>query len=85
MIFEIAEGGWEAKGEKRLPAIRYVGIRTGDPERLANFYQSALPIREVRRVTAPGGEAIRHLSLGRHDSTGTTKKFQRRVKADSNA
>jgi catechol 2,3-dioxygenase-like lactoylglutathione lyase family enzyme len=56
MIFEIAEGGWEAKGEKRLPAIRYVGIRTGDPERLANFYQSALPIKEVRRVTAPGGE-----------------------------
>jgi len=56
MIFEIAEGGWEAGGEKRLPAIRYVGIRTGDPERLANFYQSALPIKEVRRVTAPSAE-----------------------------
>ena len=51
LIFEIAEGGWEAGGEKRLPAIRYVGIQTSDPEKLANFYQSALPIKEVRRVT----------------------------------
>ena len=57
MIFEIAEGGWEAGGPKRLPAIRYVGIRSDDPEKLANFYQAALPIREVRRVTGPGGEA----------------------------
>jgi catechol 2,3-dioxygenase-like lactoylglutathione lyase family enzyme len=57
IIFEIAEGGWEAGGEKRVPAIRYVGIRTDDPENLANFYQSALPIKEVRRVTAAGGEA----------------------------
>jgi catechol 2,3-dioxygenase-like lactoylglutathione lyase family enzyme len=57
MIFEIAEGGWEAGGEKRLPAIRYVGIETSDPERLANFYQSALPIREVRRVTGQNSQA----------------------------
>ncbi|HET8562865.1 MAG TPA: VOC family protein [Candidatus Binatia bacterium] len=56
VIFEIAEGGWEAGGEKRLPAIRYVGIRTSDPERLANFYQSALPIREVRRITTQNSE-----------------------------
>ena len=56
IIFEIAEGGWEAGGEKRLPAIRYVGIRSGDPERLANFYQAALPIKEVRRVTAQSAE-----------------------------
>ena len=56
MIFEIAEGGWEVGGEKRLPAIRYVGIQTSNPERLANFYQSALPIREVRRVAAQSGE-----------------------------
>jgi catechol 2,3-dioxygenase-like lactoylglutathione lyase family enzyme len=57
IIFEIAEVGWEAGGEKRLPAIRYVGIRTEDPTNLANFYQSALPIKEVRRVTAPSGGA----------------------------
>src|SRR5918992_5374642 len=56
IIFEIAEGGWEAGGAKRLPAIRYVGIRTDDPEKLANFYQAALPIREVRRVRGPAGE-----------------------------
>jgi catechol 2,3-dioxygenase-like lactoylglutathione lyase family enzyme len=56
IIFEIAEGGWEALGEKRLPAIKYVGIRTNDPANLANFYQSALPIKEVRRVSAPSGE-----------------------------
>jgi catechol 2,3-dioxygenase-like lactoylglutathione lyase family enzyme len=56
MIFEIAEGGWETGGAKRLPAIRYVGIRSDDPEKLANFYQAALPIREVRRVREPAGE-----------------------------
>lgn len=56
MIFEIAEGGWEAGGEKRLPAIRYVGIRTDDPESLANFYRAALPINEVRRLSAAGAE-----------------------------
>lgn len=56
-IFEIAEGGWEAGGEKRLPAIRYVGVRTRDPENLAEFYQSALPIREARRITGSSGEA----------------------------
>ena len=56
-IFEIAEGGWEAGGPERLPAIRYVGIRSEDPERLASFYKSALPIREVNRVTDPTGEA----------------------------
>jgi predicted enzyme related to lactoylglutathione lyase/catechol 2,3-dioxygenase-like lactoylglutathione lyase family enzyme len=56
-IFEIAEGGWEAGGPERLPAIRYVGIRSEDPERLASFYKSALPISEVNRVTDPTGEA----------------------------
>jgi catechol 2,3-dioxygenase-like lactoylglutathione lyase family enzyme len=56
-IFEIAEGGWEAGGPERLPAIRYVGIRSEDPERLATFYKSALPISEVNRVTDPTGEA----------------------------
>ena len=56
-IFEIAAGGWEAGGPERLPAIRYVGIRSEDPERLASFYKSALPIREVNRVTDPTGEA----------------------------
>jgi catechol 2,3-dioxygenase-like lactoylglutathione lyase family enzyme len=53
MIFEIAQGGWEAGGEQRLPAIRYVGIQTADPERLAGFYQSALPITGVRKVHSP--------------------------------
>jgi catechol 2,3-dioxygenase-like lactoylglutathione lyase family enzyme len=56
-IFEIAEGGWEAGGPKRLPAIRYVGIRSEDPARLANFYRSALPVTELNRVTGPTGEA----------------------------
>jgi catechol 2,3-dioxygenase-like lactoylglutathione lyase family enzyme len=56
-VFEIAEGGWEAGGEKRLPALRYVGIRTADPEKLANFYQSALPVKEVQRIPPRGAEA----------------------------
>ena len=61
MIFEIAEGGWEAGGENRLPAIRYVGIRTDDPEKLATFYRAALPIDKVR---APGSASSIFLSAG---------------------
>jgi len=57
MVFEIAEGGWEAGGPKRLPSIRYVGIRTEDPEKLASFYRSALPIKEIRRVPGPDAKA----------------------------
>jgi catechol 2,3-dioxygenase-like lactoylglutathione lyase family enzyme len=57
MIFEIAEGGWEAGGEKRLPAIRYVGVRTDDPQKLATFYRSALPIEKLRGVGAAGTPA----------------------------
>lgn len=63
-IFEIAEGGWEAGGEKRLPAIRYVGIQTRDPDRLANFYQSALTIGEIRRVAQNSESAAIFLSAG---------------------
>jgi catechol 2,3-dioxygenase-like lactoylglutathione lyase family enzyme len=64
-IFEIAEGGWEAGGEKRLPAIRYVGIRTENPENLANFYKAALPIKEVRRLAGEDSQpAAIFLSAG---------------------
>lgn len=63
IIFEIAEGGWEAGGAERLPAIRYVGIRSEDPDRLASFYQTALPISETNRVTDPTG-AARAIFLG---------------------
>jgi len=74
IVFEIAEGGWEAGGEKRLPAIRYVGIRSEDPERLASFYQSALPIRETSRVTDRTGAAgAIFLSAGK-TSLGLLKK-----------
>ncbi|HEU4344571.1 MAG TPA: VOC family protein, partial [Candidatus Binatia bacterium] len=34
-----------------------VGIRARDLENLADFYQSALPIREARRVIGSSGEA----------------------------
>ena len=65
MIFEIAAGGWEAGGEKRLPAIRYVGIQTDDPERLENFYRSALPLSKVRKVNSPtAGTTAIFLSAG---------------------
>jgi catechol 2,3-dioxygenase-like lactoylglutathione lyase family enzyme len=74
MVFEIAEGGWEAQGPKRLPAIRYVGIQSDDPEKLANFYQTALPIREVRRVSGPaGGASAIFLSAG-NTALGLLKK-----------
>ncbi|HUC97986.1 MAG TPA: VOC family protein, partial [Candidatus Polarisedimenticolaceae bacterium] len=74
IIFEIAEGGWEAGGAERLPAIRYVGIRSDDPERLASFYQSALPITEANRVTdSTGGARAIFLSAGK-TALGLLKK-----------
>jgi catechol 2,3-dioxygenase-like lactoylglutathione lyase family enzyme len=64
-IFEIAQGGWEAPGPNRLPAVRFVGIASADPENLARFYQAALPLEEVRRVQGPNGEpAAIFLSAG---------------------
>src|ERR1041385_7800575 len=56
LIFEIAEGGWEAGGIKRLPALKYAGIRTDDPEKMASFYQAVLPIKELARAKGSGSE-----------------------------
>ena len=56
LIFEIAEGGWEAGGIKRLPAMKYAGIRTDDPEKMARFYEKVLPVREVRRTGNAGSD-----------------------------
>ncbi|HEY7166554.1 MAG TPA: VOC family protein [Candidatus Binatia bacterium] len=58
LIFEIAEGGWEAVGAKRLPAMKYAGIRTDDPEKMASFYQTVLPIKEVSRTGSAESRAI---------------------------
>jgi catechol 2,3-dioxygenase-like lactoylglutathione lyase family enzyme len=76
MVFEIAEGGWEAGGEKRLPAVRYVGIRTADPEWLADFYQSALPIKEIRRVAAPNGQPSAIFLSAGTTALGLLKSFE---------
>ena len=74
-IFEIAAGGWDAVGEERLPAIRYLGIRTSDPESLGNFYRSALPLTNVRKVDVPNtGKTAVFLSTGA-TSLGLLPKF----------
>jgi catechol 2,3-dioxygenase-like lactoylglutathione lyase family enzyme len=53
-LFELAEGGWDA-GKKKVEfaTIKYVGLRSDDPERLADFYSSVLSMKELRRVEVP--------------------------------
>ena len=46
---DITEKGWGADSEKRLPAIRHVGINTNDPDRLAEFYKFIFSMKEVER------------------------------------
>jgi catechol 2,3-dioxygenase-like lactoylglutathione lyase family enzyme len=57
-IFEIAEGGWEAGQERRLPAMGYVGIRTKNFDRMADFYKSLLSLKEVRRFPHSSAKAV---------------------------
>jgi catechol 2,3-dioxygenase-like lactoylglutathione lyase family enzyme len=71
-IFEIAEGGWEAGGPERLPAIRYVGIRSEDPERLATFYKST---GEARAIFLSAGKT----ALGLLKKTSASKNGFERV------
>ena len=60
-IFEFARGGWDA-GEARgpLPAVRYISIKSPDPERLTKFYTSVLSLKEIGRTEIPQkhGKAI---------------------------
>jgi catechol 2,3-dioxygenase-like lactoylglutathione lyase family enzyme len=46
---DITEKGWGSDSEKRLPAIRHVGIKTENPDRLANFYRFIFSMKEVER------------------------------------
>lgn len=46
---DITEKGWGSDSEKRLPAIRHVGIKTENPDRLADFYRFIFSMREVER------------------------------------
>lgn len=57
-IFEIAEGGWEAGQERRLPAMSYVGIRTKNFDSMADFYKSLLSLKEVRRFQHSSAKAV---------------------------
>jgi catechol 2,3-dioxygenase-like lactoylglutathione lyase family enzyme len=57
-IFEIAEGGWEAGQERRIPAMGYVGIRTKNFDRMADFYKSLLSLKEVRRFQHSSAKAV---------------------------
>ena len=46
---DITESGWGSDREMRFPGIRHVGIRTEDPERLADFYKFVFSMQEVER------------------------------------
>ena len=60
---DIAEKGWGAEEETRNPGVRHVGIRTADPERLADFYKFVFAMKEVGRSETAAGAAI-YLSDG---------------------
>jgi len=62
---DITEKGWGSEREKRLPAIRHIGIGTADPNRLAEFYKFVFSMKEVERIEIPttGTSAI-YLSDG---------------------
>lgn len=52
-LFELAEGAWDAGNQVDFASINYVGLRTDNPERLADFYISVLSFKELRRVDVP--------------------------------
>ena len=60
---DIAEKGWGAEQTTRNPGVRHVGIRTGDPERLGDFYKFVFAMKEVGRSETAGGAAV-YLSDG---------------------
>jgi catechol 2,3-dioxygenase-like lactoylglutathione lyase family enzyme len=68
---DIAEKGWGAEEETRNPGVRHVGIRTADPERLADFYKFVFAMKEVGRSETAAGAAI-YLSDG-NINLGLTK------------
>lgn len=47
---DITEKGWGKGDQKKLPGVRHVGIKTEDPDRLAEFYRFVFGMREVGRV-----------------------------------
>ncbi|MGH6827194.1 VOC family protein [Methyloceanibacter sp.] len=46
---DLAEKGWGTGNEKNLPGVRYVGITTQDPARLAEFYKFIFGMKEIGR------------------------------------
>jgi catechol 2,3-dioxygenase-like lactoylglutathione lyase family enzyme len=61
-LFELAEGSWDAGRPTEFATIQYVGLRTENPDRLADFYKSALEMKEVRRTQVPETQ-IQHFYL----------------------
>jgi catechol 2,3-dioxygenase-like lactoylglutathione lyase family enzyme len=54
---DVAERGWGTRDDKNLPGVRYVGIKTGDPEHLAEFYKFIFSMKEVERMENPRTES----------------------------
>lgn len=62
---DLTERGWGIEDETRLPAIRHVGIKTEDPDRLADFYKFIFVMKEVgRKEFAQSGMKAIYLSDG---------------------
>lgn len=47
--FDLASKGFLGREERRLPGIRHVVVQSAAPDLAADFYKSALDLREVRR------------------------------------
>ncbi|MPZ76616.1 MAG: hypothetical protein GEU77_08825 [Deltaproteobacteria bacterium] len=54
---DVAERGWGAAEEKKLPGVRHVGIKTNNPDRLAEFYKFIFAMKEVDRMENPRTES----------------------------
>jgi catechol 2,3-dioxygenase-like lactoylglutathione lyase family enzyme len=54
---DVAERGWGTRDDKNLPGVRYVGIKTTNPERLAEFYKFIFSMKEVDRMENPRTES----------------------------
>lgn len=52
--FELAEGEWDpGKRHDGMSAVRYVGINSDNPDRLAEFYKFTLAMKEINRSSSP--------------------------------
>lgn len=54
---DVAERGWGTASDKKLPGVRHVGIKTNNPDGLAEFYKTIFSMKEVDRTENPRTES----------------------------